>query len=41
LGLKNQNVTHLLDNRPDQRKELENILPEIRDSLEVNIKRNK
>jgi len=30
-----------LDNRPDQRKELENILPEIRESLEVNVKRNK
>jgi len=41
LGLKNPSVTHLLDNRPDQRKELENILPEIRESLEVNVKRNK
>lgn len=41
LGLKNPSVTHLLDSRPDQRKELENILPEIRDSLEFNVKRNK
>lgn len=27
LGLKNQSVTHLLDSRPDQKKDLENILP--------------
>ncbi len=41
LGLKNPSVAQLLDSRPDQRKELENILPEIKESLEVNLKRNK
>ena len=30
LGLKNPSVTHLLDSRPDQKKDLENILPEIK-----------
>lgn len=41
LGLKNQSVTHLLDSRPDQKKDLENILPEIKNSLEDNLLRNK
>lgn len=41
LGLKNPAVTHLLDSRPDQKKELENIVPEIRESLETNLMRNK
>ena len=41
LGLKNQSVTHLLDSRPEQRTDLENILPELKSSLEENLMRNK
>lgn len=41
LGLKNPSVTHLLDSRPDQKKDLENILPEIKGELEENLMRNK
>ena len=40
LGLHNQSVKHLLDSKPDQKKDLENILPEIKSSLEENILRN-
>ena len=33
LGLNNQSVKHLLDSKPEQKKDLENILPEIKSSL--------
>ena len=41
LGLKNESVTHLLNSRPDQKKELLNILPDIKTNLDENIMRNK
>lgn len=41
LGLSNENVVHLLDQRPDQKKDLQRIRPELKASLERNINRNK
>lgn len=41
LGLTNENVLHLLNQRPDQKKELQLIKPELENSLKKNLMRNK
>ena len=40
LGLNNNVVLPLLNNRPDQKKELLNIKPHIEASLKTNVQRN-
>ena len=40
LGLSNENVVHLLNQRPDQKKDLLNIKPQLEASLNKNIMRN-
>jgi len=40
LGLNNPSVVPLLNSRPDEKKELLNIKPQIENSLKTNIKRN-
>lgn len=40
LGIQNENVVHLLNQRPDQKKELLNIKPFLESSLAKNIERN-
>lgn len=41
LGLANENVIHLLNQRPDQKKYLGRIKPELEAALVKNINRNK
>ena len=41
LGLNNKDVNHLLDQRPEQKKDLANIKPQLELSLQKNIARNK
>lgn len=40
LGLSNQNVSHLLDKRPDQKKYLQLLKPDLEASLHHNEQRN-
>lgn len=40
LGLTNENVVHLLDQRPEQKKDLQKIKPELENALNKNIMRN-
>lgn len=41
LGLTNESVSHLLDQRPEQKKDLQKIKPELQASLNKNVMRNK
>lgn len=41
LGLNNENVVHLLDQRPEQKKELLKIRPELKAALDKNLSRNR
>lgn len=40
IGLANQSVLPLLNSRPEEKKDLLNIKPQIENSLKTNIKRN-
>ena len=40
LGLNNENVVHLMDQRPEQKKDLQKIRPELKAALEKNLNRN-
>lgn len=40
LGLSNESVSHLLDQRPEQKKDLLKIKPELEAALNKNIMRN-
>lgn len=40
LGLTNESVSHLLDQRPEQKKDLLKIKPELETALNKNIMRN-
>lgn len=40
LGLTNQNVVHLLDQRAEQKKDLQKIKPDLEAALNKNIMRN-
>lgn len=40
LGLTNENVVHLLDQRPEQKKDLQKIKPELEAALNKNVMRN-
>jgi len=41
IGLNNSVVAPLINNRPDQKKELLNIKPQVESSLKNNVERNK
>ena len=41
IGLNNNVVAPLINNRPDQKKELLNIKPQVESSLKNNVERNK
>jgi hypothetical protein len=40
IGLNNQTVVPLINSRPEEKKELLNIKPQIENSLKTNLKRN-